>query len=250
MKTSTVEQHPRETDTRSALAIEIRGLSKSFGRTPVLRNLDLSVRWGHVVTVLGPNGSGKTTLLKVLATLTKPDSGSVRVGGLDLTRSGQRVRRLVGVVTHDSLLYDDLTAYENLRFAARMFGLDAIDQRLAAVAEQLGVSGRLHQRAGTLSHGLRKRFSIARALLPDPPILLMDEPESGLDQEALAMLEEVLSGGRTALVTTHSLERALALGDRMAILSRGRVAYEESLTTVGTEAMREAYFRHTGGDVP
>ena len=132
------------------LAIEVKGLCKAFGRTPVLRDLDLEVPWGEVLTILGPNGSGKTTLIKILATLTRSDSGTVRVGGLDVTRRGQRVRRLIGVVTHDTLLYDDLTGYENLKFFARMFGLDRIDERVFDVVERMGVSPRLHQRVGTL----------------------------------------------------------------------------------------------------
>ncbi len=232
------------------LAIEVKGLSKAFGRTQVLRGLDLEVPWGQVLAVLGPNGSGKTTLIKVLATLTRPDAGAVRVGGMDVRRWGERVRRLIGVVTHDTLLYDDLTAYENLKFYCRMFGLDRVDERIASATERMGMSARLHQRVGTLSHGMRKRFSIARALLHDPLVLLMDEPESGLDQEALALLEAVIadrtSPRRAVLLTTHNLERGLALGDRVAILARGRVAHEESLSGAGSAAIRETYRRYTG----
>ncbi len=216
----------------------------------MLRDLDLEVRWGEVLTVLGPNGSGKTTLVKILATLTKPDAGAVGVAGADLLRSGRAVRRITGVVTHETLLYDDLTAYENLKFHARMFGLDRVDERIAEAAAKLGVSAGLHQRVGTLSHGMKKRFSIARALLHEPLILLMDEPESGLDQEALALLEAVVTdrsvAHRTVLITTHNLERGLALGDRMAILARGRIAYQESVDSVGVETLRDAYFRYTG----
>ena len=232
------------------LAIEIKGLTKAFGRTPVLRGLDLEVPWGQVLSVLGPNGCGKTTLIKVLATLTKRDAGTVRVAGADVARAGERVRRIIGVVTHDPLLYDDLTGYENLTFFARMFGLDRIEERIAAVAERMGLPARLHQRAGTMSHGTKKRFSIARALLHDPLVLLMDEPESGLDQEALGMLQEVVSNSavpvRTVLMTTHNLERGLALGHRMAILAQGKIAYQESLDSAGAAALRDAYFHYTG----
>ena len=236
--------------TPKGLAIEIKGLTKAFGRTPVLRSLDLEVPWGQVLSVLGPNGCGKTTLIKVLATLTKRDAGTVRVAGADVARAGERVRRIIGVVTHDPLLYDDLTGYENLKFFARMFGLDRIEERITAVAERMGVSARLHQRAGTMSNGTKKRFSIARALLHDPQVLLLDEPESGLDQEALGMLEQVISDStlplRTVLMTTHNLERGLALGHRMAILANGKIAYQESLDSVGAAAVRDAYFHYTG----
>ena len=232
----------------SVRAIEVTGLCKSFGRSRVLRDLDLQVRWDEVLTVLGPNGSGKTTLIKILATLTRPDSGTVRVAGSDTVRSGQNVRRLIGVVMHDTMMYDDLTAYENLRFAARMFALDRHGERIQEVSERMGVIDRLHQRFGTLSHGLKKRFSIAKALLPDPYILLLDEPESGLDQEALAMLEDILVNGagraRTVVMTTHNIERGLALGDRVAIIAGGRIAYEGTLDGNSASEVREEFYRH------
>ena len=235
---------------KSTLAIELKGLGKSFGRSPVLRDLDLEVPWGQVLTVLGPNGSGKTTLIRVLATLTRLDEGTARVAGLDVVRYGQSIRRMVGVVTHDTLLYEDLTAHENLKFFSRMFGLDDVEARIEAVTRRMGMSSRLEHRVSTLSHGMKKRFSIARALLHDPRVLLMDEPETGLDQEALAMLDEVVSSKgtppRAVVMTTHNLERGLALGDRMAILAKGKIAYQESLGPTGASGAREAYFRHTG----
>ena len=232
------------------LAIEVKGLTKSYGRTQALRGLDLKVRWGEVIAILGPNGSGKTTLIKALATLTRPDEGTIRIANLSTSRSGERIRRLIGVVTHDSLLYPDLTGYENLKFYARMFRLDSIDERVRRVTERMGMTPRLNQKVGTLSHGMQKRFSIARALLHDPLVLIMDEPESGLDQEALSLLDAVITDrempARTVLITTHNLERGLALADRMVILSNGRIAHEESLESAGPAKMREAYFRYTG----
>ena len=237
-------------DTGRELAIEVKGLTKSYGRTQVLRGLDLKVRWGEVIAILGPNGSGKTTLIKALATLTRPDEGTIRIANLTASRNGERVRRVIGVVTHDSLLYPDLTGYENLTFYARMFRLDSIDERVRTVTEKLGMTPRLDQKVGTLSHGMQKRFSIARALLHDPLVLIMDEPESGLDQEALALLDAVIRDRetpmRTVLITTHNLERGLALADRMAILSGGRIAHEESLKSTAPAELREAYVRYTG----
>ncbi len=238
-------------ENRRGPAIELRGVSKGYGRTPVLRGLDLDVAWGEVLTVLGPNGFGKTTLIKVLATLSRPDTGTVRVAGLDVSRAGRQVRRLVGVVAHEPMVYDHLTCDENLRFAGRLFGVKQLDERVEAVASKLGLTGRLRQRVGTLSHGLRKRVSIARALLHDPPVLLLDEPDSGLDQEALSLLDSVLSegaqAGRTVVLTTHNLERGLALGSRVAVLARGRIAHEEQVVASSdASALREVYMRHTG----
>ena len=229
---------------RTDLAIDVRGLSKSYGRTQVLRDLDLQVPWGQTLTVLGPNGSGKTTLIKALATLAKPDSGEIRIAGLSTRRNGVRVRRSIGVVTHEPLLYDGLTGAENLRFFAKMFALGHIDERIGQVAAQMGITDRLDVRVGTLSHGMRRRFSIARALLHSPRVLIMDEPESGLDQQALSLLEALILDGhrtdRTILMTTHNFERGVALADRIAILSRGRIAYEGTPDTYST---RDAYER-------
>ena len=152
------------------------------------------------------------------------------------------------MVTHDTLLYEDLTARENLKFFARMFSLDRIDERIGRAVERMGLPHRLDQKVRTLSHGMKKRFGIARALLHGPAILLMDEPESGLDQEALSLLNSVIADRadpiRTVVMTTHSLERGLELGDRMAILSKGRIAHQEALDSVGVAAIKNTYFRY------
>ena len=232
------------------IAVRLKGVTKSFGRTPVLRGIDLDVPTGQVLSLLGPNGSGKTTLINILATLTKADAGQVHVGGVVLEGNGSRIRREIGVVTHDPLLYDDLTSRENLRFVCRMFRLDRIDERIERAAELVGMEDKLDQRTGTISHGMKKRFSIARSLLHDPPLLLMDEPDSGLDQEALALLDALISdrsnARRTVVMTTHNLDRAIALGDRVAILSNGRVVYDKPMSAVDELSAREAYSRHTG----
>ncbi len=231
-------------------AIDVRGLRKSYGRAAVLRGLDLQVGWGETLAILGPNGSGKTTLIKALATLTRPDSGSVRVADLDVSRNGKRARAAIGVVTHDPMLYEQLTGLENLKLFGRMFDLDDVEERAACAADRLGMASRLSQRVGTMSHGMRKRLSIARALLHDPPILLMDEPESGLDQEALVILERIVAdraaSGRTVVMTTHNLERGAALAQRAAILSRGRIAYHDSVAPLGVAGLRGRYAELTG----
>ena len=231
-------------------AIEVRGLGKSFGRSYALRDLDLEVGWGEVLTVIGPNGSGKTTLIKILATLARPDSGHVQVAGLDVSTSGQSVRRNIGVVTHEPLLYDHLTGRENLALFARLFGLDSVDDRVERTASLVGMESRTDQRVGMLSHGMRKRLGIARALLHDPLVLLMDEPESGLDQEALGLLEKVVRDRSTpfqaVVMTTHNLEAGAALCDRLAIMADGRIRYEATMRSTRRLDVREAYARYTG----
>ena len=234
---------------RSAHAVQASRVAKSFGRSEVLSGLDLTLDWGESVAVLGPNGSGKSTLIRLLAGLSRADSGDIRVAGLDPARHGERVRSTVGVMTHEPLLYDDLTGYENLEFAARMFRMDRIDERIQAVAARMGVHARLHQRVGSLSHGLRKRFSVAKALLHKPRVLLLDEPESGLDGRALAVLEDVLTGhaasGGATLFTTHDLDWAVSRAGRIAIIGAGRVSHVFAGGDLA--AARDAYGAHAEG---
>ena len=202
--------------------------------------------WGQTLSLVGANGSGKTTLLKILATLSKPDSGQILVGGLRPDRSGAGLRKQIGVVTHDPLLYDDLTARENLRFYCRMFDVSDADERVESVSEMVGMESRLDQRIGSMSHGMKKRFSIARAMLHDPPILLMDEPESGLDQEAVRLLDRLIykrSDPRRAIImTTHDIDRAIRLGDSLAVLSDGRVSYSGD---ADSKSAHEAFMRYS-----
>ena len=230
--TGTPETNP---DAQRPQAIRVEALSKAYGRTPVLRGLSLEVPWGETLSVVGPNGAGKTTLIRVLAGLTKPDKGSVEIAGLPLDRMGRLARRVVGVVTHEPLLYDGMTVRENLRFAGRMFSLDRLDGRVESAADRLGVRSRLDEKVGTLSHGLRKRVSIARALLHEPSILLMDEPETGLDRQALGLLEsvvgEVTATGGAVVMTTHSLAPAVGSGRRLTIVAGA--AHEEAAAPQG-----------------
>ena len=233
------------TSAQEAPAILVQGLNRSFGGPPVLHDLDLRVDWGELFVLFGANGSGKTTLIRSLATLARFDSGLIQIAGRDLRANAVSLRRSIGVLTHQTFLYDDLTAYENLRFYGRMFRVPELEERIRNVADQMGLHRLLHKRVRTLSHGMQKRLSLARAILHDPPILLLDEPETGLDQEALALLDQLLTGEgrarRTVVMTTHNLDRGLALGDRVAILADGRIAYQQSRGSFDTEGFRGAY---------
>ena len=238
-----------EVEPGASPAIEVKGLAKTYGPQVVLRGLDLTVPWGDFLTVFGPNGSGKTTLIKVLATLSRPTHGEIRVAGFGLEKNSAAIRRNIGVVTHQPLLYSHLTTYENLKFYGRMFGVAQIEDRIEWAAEMMGLGQILGRRAGTLSHGMQKRASLARAILHDPPILLLDEPETGLDQDALAMLKDLVTGQRglrTVVMATHNLERGLALGNRVAILAGGKIAYEETRSQVDEAMFKGTYSRLTG----
>jgi len=231
-------------------AIESRGLAKSFGHRLVLRDINLQVRLGETVVVLGPNGAGKTTLTKVLATIMNPSSGDIFVDGLPMKNNAEAIRRRIGVVTHQTFLYSNLTAYENLKFYGRMYDVPRAKERIYEVLSLVGMSSRLHDRVGTLSRGMQQRLSLARALLHNPLIMLLDEPETGLDQEAISMLWQWLQTEqgekRTTILTTHNLERGLEMGDCLLIMARGRIVYHESAQALDLAGLKQAYQQYAG----
>ncbi|TVR19840.1 MAG: heme ABC exporter ATP-binding protein CcmA [Anaerolineaceae bacterium] len=211
--------------------IETVDLVKSFGFLPVLRGLNLRVERGQFVALLGPNGSGKSTLMRLLAGLARPTAGVIRVGGWELPGEAAAVRRQIGLVSHKALLYETLTARENLRFFARLYSLPDADERIDAMLTQVGLKRRAHDLVRTFSRGMLQRLSIARALLHQPDVLLFDEPYTGLDQSAAFMLDGLLSAtgndaGRTIIMATHQLDRAARLAERVIILSRGDIAHD------------------------
>jgi heme exporter protein A len=228
--------------------IDIRKLVKAFGSRAVLKGVDLKVSEGEFLTLVGPNGAGKTTLMNVISTLTKPTGGQVRIAGYDLADGAVQLRRQIGLVSHKTLLYDDLSAEQNLRFYARMYDVPSADDRIETVLRQVGLWGRQRDPVRTYSRGMQQRLAIARAMLHEPPILLLDEPDTGLDQHAAAMLSELLhevgATRRTVLMTTHNLERGLELGDRVAILAGGRIAYQANKSDLDTKRFREVYYQY------
>lgn len=208
--------------------IEVRKLVKTFGLKPVLRGLDFQVEQGMFVALLGPNGAGKTAFLRILATLSRPTVGTVQIGGYRLPQQAGAVRLRLGVVSHQPLLYGDLTAAENLRFYARMYGLRDGEARIEAVLEMVGLGARRRDLVREFSRGMQQRLAIGRAVLHDPEIMLFDEPYTGLDQDAAAMLDRLLvdvaARGRTVVMTSHDLTHAAGLATRLDILSRGVIA--------------------------
>ena len=205
--------------------IEVNKLIKRFGLKAVLRGLDFEVQPGEFVALLGPNGAGKTTFLRILATLSRPSMGDVKVAGYHLPHQAAQVRARLGVVSHMPLLYEDLTAEENLRFYARMYGIKQYELRITEVLEMVGLEKRRKDLVRTFSRGMQQRLAIGRAILHDPEVMLFDEPYTGLDQDASSMLDEVLRSvaaqGRTVVMTSHDLARAEELATRFDILSRG-----------------------------
>lgn len=205
--------------------IAARGLSKSFGRVPALRAVDLDVAAGESVALLGPNGAGKTTLLRILATLDKPTSGGLEIAGLDALRRPQQVRAQLGVVAHQGYLHGELTALEELRFYGRLYGLLSPADRAAELLAEFGLASRAANRVAVLSRGQQQRLAIARALLHDPPVLLLDEPDTGLDAEGVGVLEGLLRAGkRTVLFSSHNRAWAAGVANRTVTLTAGRLA--------------------------
>lgn len=215
-------------DSTVPTVIHVRRLIKRFGLKTVLRGLDFQVSQGEFVALLGPNGAGKTTFLRILASLSRPSIGEVRIAGYQLPNQAAAVRRRLGVVSHLPLLYGDLTAEENLRFYGRMYGLSNLDRRVMEVLELVGLLARRRDLVRTFSRGMQQRLAIGRAVLHDPEVILFDEPHTGLDQDACAMLDtvlrEVAARGRTVVMTSHDLARAADLASRFDVLSRGVIA--------------------------
>ena len=231
-------------------AIEVQGLTKSYGNHHALVSIDLKVRRGDHLTIFGPNGAGKTTLIKLLSNLSKPSSGSVRLDGIDIRGDPIRIRRKVGVVSHPTFLYDNLTIYDNLKFYGRMYGVPNLEHRIREVVSLVKLEARLGDRVGTLSRGMQQRVSIARAVLHNPSIMLLDEPETGLDPHASMMIRDVLyaidSADRTVVMTSHNLEQGLELGDQVVILDKGRIAYAALKQEIDTASFQGIYDRCIG----
>ncbi len=216
-----------------AALIEIQSLTKVYELLPVLKKIDLNIERGEFVALLGPNGSGKSTLLRLLCGLTRPTDGVIRVGGWELPNEAHAVRSQIGLVSHKALLYENLTAQENLQFFARLYNLppETIDSRIKELLSQVGLGKRSFSLVRTFSRGMLQRLSIARALIHNPEILLFDEPYTGLDQDASQVLDDLLrkaqADGHTILMSTHDLTRAAILPTRVIILSRGVIGYDQ-----------------------
>jgi heme ABC exporter ATP-binding subunit CcmA len=208
-----------------------RGVSRRFGRQWVLREVELSLAPGQAIALVGANGAGKSTLLAILATLLRQSEGQVELFGQPAFATRDAARARMGYLPHQTLLDDALSAAENLRYYAALYRLRHAGPRLNTLLEEVGLSARRDDLVGTFSRGMRQRLSLARALLHEPELLLLDEPFSGLDVSGIRDLSSRLrrerERGRAQVIVTHQLEPLLGWCDRVVALSRGRVALDE-----------------------
>ena len=209
--------------------IACRGLTKTYGDAVALRSMDLAIGPGQRVAVFGRNGAGKTTLIKVFAGLLRPSTGAVQLLGRRPWGPSGSARAQVGLITHQSFLYEEFSARENLRFYARLYGVPDVSARIEAVLSTFGLEHRARQPVRALSRGLQQRVALARAMVHDPAVLLLDEPDTGLDPSARQSLEGVIAAaGRrlTVVIATHDVDLGLGLTDRSIVLDAGRIVYD------------------------
>ena len=227
-------------------AIEVRHLRKAFGTLKAVDGIDFELKQGEFLTVFGPNGAGKTTLIKILAGLTQPSSGTAKVAGYDVAEGHPEMRKEIGIISHATALYADLTPLENLIFFARMHGLKQPEDRALKVIDEVGLSPRRNDRVRTFSRGMLQRLSIARAVLHDPAILFLDEPFTGLDLHATNVLKEHLQRlhdrHRTILMTTHDISCGLEMCDKVALQVQGKFAFLENITDIDKDQFESIYF--------
>ena len=223
--------------------LRARGLTRRFGPLVALRPLDLDVAAGETLAVLGPNGAGKSTLLRLIAGLARPSGGALSVGGAGRNRAAHR--RQVGLIGHQTFLSPAMTVRENLLLAARLHGLGDAERRADRGLEALDLGDFRDRRASALSRGLAQRAAIARALVHDPALVLLDEPFTGLDPRAAERLRELLrelpGDGRSLLLVTHDLARAAELSERAIVLVRGHALPLDAAALASSEALRAAY---------
>ena len=248
------ENAPNTDAPADGYAVELRGVSKDYGTTHALRSVGLALEWGRVLALFGHNGAGKSTLLRILATLAKPSSGDVRVAGFDARSQAGAVRASVGYAGHHDLLYDDLTPAENLLFYARLYGVPDPGERAEQVLADVAAGGWARRRVRTLSNGMRKRVAIARAILHQPPVLLLDEPDAGLDIEAQQLVDSVIravaKAGGSVVLASHDPRRGLAVADDYAVLRAGRLAARGESASATPDEIAAALSSPPLGEMP
>lgn len=229
-----------------APAIETDRLCKAFGAIHAVDRISLRLDHGESLAVFGPNGAGKTTLIRLLTLNLRASSGSFSLDGLDPRRNDLSIRRKIGLISHQSFLYDDLSALENLEFFARLYGVERPRQRAVELLRTVDLEARSDDPVRTFSRGMQQRVSLARALVHAPRVVFLDEPFTGLDPHAARTLRATLEGlrreRRTVFMVTHNLSRGLELCDRWIVLSGGRIVKEGRSDQTDRQTFEREYF--------
>jgi heme exporter protein A len=224
------------------------GLEKNYGYMRALRGVDLNIKAGESWSIFGPNGAGKTTLIGILSLLTKPTGGMLKIHGLEAENDETRLRKQIGVISHQTFLYGDLTAYENLIFFGRLYGVPDVKVRTRFMLREMGLKDWAGERVRNFSRGMQQRLAIARALLHEPSILLLDEPFTGLDQVGVRQFQGMLQRFRTKhriiLITSHNLSLGAQGCTHVAILNSGVLVYRASEGELRGVSLEEIYFQY------
>jgi len=230
--------------------IEVSRLWKSYGPVDALRGIDLKIEKGEFLTVFGPNGAGKSTLLKILSTIIRPTSGKVYTDGVDISSVNEDARRRIGVISHKAFLYGNLSAKENLLFFGRLYDLADLEKRIDELLAEVGLAHRANDMVRTFSRGMLQRLTIARAIIHNPAIILLDEPYTGLDQHAARMLTNLLkklhTQDKTIVMTTHDITNGLEISDRIVIQILGRIVFEDRSANQTVESFERVSFEKVG----
>lgn len=232
--------------------IELKNVSRRFGRVTALDSLDLALRGGESVAVFGPNGAGKTTLLRIIAGLIRPTNGSLFLDGEDLTHGHHdEARKRIGYISHHSLVYPELSARENLLFYGKLYNIENSADRADTLLTDVGLKSRADDAVATFSRGMRQRLSIARALINEPDIILLDEPFTGLDQHAAEMLIALLlrlrGESRTIIMITHNLKIGLDVSSRAIIQAGGKLRFDKPTAEIDQAGFHDLYVNVVGG---
>lgn len=229
---------------KEPLALEVKKLTKVFGDRKALDNVSFSLPQGAFLSIFGPNGAGKTTMLRMLSTLARPTSGAIRVMGLDAKEDPDKVRDHIGLISHNSMLYPDLTAMENMMFVARLYGIIDPEARVRELLRAVELDHRRFDMVRTFSRGMTQRLSIARALINDPDVVFLDEPYAGLDPHAVEIFDELIGGlreERTFVMVSHDLQKGFDMCTHALVLAKGRVVSFDEKDNLDFDEFHDLY---------
>lgn len=229
----------------SASFIKIDKVRKSYGHIDALRGVSFSLEKGDFLSIFGPNGAGKSTLLKILSAQTRPTKGKVYFAGVDLSKQPNNFRKTFGVISHLPFLYENLSAFDNLKFYGKLYGVDNIEVKVEDILKKVELLDRKNDYVRGYSRGMLQRLSIARALIHDPEIILLDEPYTGLDQHASYILTNILreqfKNNKTIIMVTHNLSRGYDLSTKIAIMKKGEIVMFEQKENIPEDEFEDIY---------